>query len=422
MDQAKSFFASVYTAVIKDMTEMPSERGVAFAFDLTLQFDVDGAQKLYDEAIAIGVPNERVLLARLRDASVSQLLTGDFPSYLQLAEAARQRREFLINAPLLSDAPFVADGDPPPVSPPAFPAARAASYFLLPRPNQGVRKPVTGVAAEAFVMGENALPAMYRAIKTATTSTDFIYMLNWNFDHEIELDISTTGVPEKTTLKATLEGAAPAGVQIRSMMWSGPTIQESSPFFLLTALRMGQPALLLAELALDHYIGTFAPQTETNTKTAEFLNGLNTGAADVRAILDQERGLIGTHHQKLLVVRGGGKLVAFVGGIEYNRDRIEGDNPATHVGPPQRRAAVRYGRAPWRTPARRWRCKRSSIAGSPTPTTPATRSSSLARFPLRRPRARAPSPSSSPAPTAAATRPTMANPSGRLLMPSPMPS
>jgi phosphatidylserine/phosphatidylglycerophosphate/cardiolipin synthase-like enzyme len=59
-----------------------------------------------------------------------------------------------------------------------------------------------------------------------------------------------------------------------------------------------------------------------NEPAVKFINGLAAKGFDAAAVLDDRHLPMGSHHQKVLVVRAGGKLIAYVGGIEANVDRL----------------------------------------------------------------------------------------------------
>jgi hypothetical protein len=367
VDWAKQFFLDTYQNDIKsNMPALASERAVAFAFDLILQFEAAGAKALYIAAVSSGVPDQAVLLASLRDAA-SEKLVADFGDFQQVVDASRDRRNFLIATTLLSDFPFAPDGTAPSTTPSAFPAARAASFFLYPRNSQALLPPVSGTKAAAIVGGKDGLAAMVAAIKEAKAKNDFIYMLNWHFDHTMELvpGSAPAAPPPPTSLQILLTDAANNGVQIRAMIWSGPTLLAGS----LEVLDRVVPdpdednddrfLMFKGQRQIDQLLASSVPELETNKKTYVFFDSLKNSpppspppgvppiTRDVDAILDGERGLVGTHHQKLLVVRASGKLTAFVGGIEYNKDRLDPD-PAHKSGSPLFDTTVRLeDRAAW---------------------------------------------------------------------------
>ena len=127
---------------------------------------------------------------------------------------------------------------------------------------------------------------MVRAIRTAKTGSHYIYLLGWwlTMDFElIERDVMTT-------VHALFRDANAKHVQIRAMLWD-----------------QWKPA-------------------SQNEQEVQEINGLSFGAAihDNR-VLASERTRdhkIGSHHQKILIVKGEEGLIAFCGGSDINPDRI----------------------------------------------------------------------------------------------------
>lgn len=141
-----------------------------------------------------------------------------------------------------------------------------------------------------LVDGPEAFRAFHAAIKTASRHGHYIYMLGWWLDIDEPLDVPTAGpaCPPSprggpSTMRNLLSAASAAGVQVRVMLWD---------------------------------------QTGNSKNTAEvaFVNSLPNGAA----ILDnhQSAPVFGSHHQKLLVVKGGEGLIGFCGGVDVNCDRV----------------------------------------------------------------------------------------------------
>jgi phosphatidylserine/phosphatidylglycerophosphate/cardiolipin synthase-like enzyme/subtilisin family serine protease len=142
-------------------------------------------------------------------------------------------------------------------------------------PMQPVRM---GNEVQALVRGSEAFPAMVDAIRSADSGEHYIYLLGWFLDARFELIPGQPG----TTVGALLGAAVARGVQVRAMLWRRP----------------------------------FSSQ---NVAAAATINGLADGAA----IHDNRTLNLGTHHQKLLVVKGREGLVGFCGGIDINPDRIQ---------------------------------------------------------------------------------------------------
>jgi len=141
-------------------------------------------------------------------------------------------------------------------------------------PNAALR---TDNAVTYLIDGSVTFKEMVAAIGTATSADHYIYLLGWQLVDDFDMDPSTP-----STFKDLMSAASGRGVQIRAMLWK-------------------------------QYQGINAPQVA-------FLNTLSTGAA----ILDNATAssTFGSHHQKVLVVKGSDGLIGFCGGIDINSDRI----------------------------------------------------------------------------------------------------
>jgi phosphatidylserine/phosphatidylglycerophosphate/cardiolipin synthase-like enzyme len=123
---------------------------------------------------------------------------------------------------------------------------------------------------------------MHEAINTATGEGHYIYLLGWWLSDDFPIDVAPS-----TTVRALFKRASDAGVQVRAMLWDQ----------------------------------AFSRQ---NTAEVAHINALAHGGA----ILDGQtngtvmRVNVGSHHQKVLVVKGSKGLIAFCGGIDLNPDRI----------------------------------------------------------------------------------------------------
>ncbi|HET9198984.1 MAG TPA: S8 family serine peptidase [Solirubrobacterales bacterium] len=181
---------------------------------------------------------------------------------------------------------------PVPVPPPPFPPVPP------PPGDDGVSRWRTLLGPECrdgndvtdLIDGPETFRAFHAAIRTANARGHYIYLLGWWLDIDEPLDVPTSGpacppAPRggPSTVRNLFTAAAAAGVQIRMMLWD----------------QSGK---------------------SKNTAEVAFVNGLPGGAA----ILDnhQSAPVFGSHHQKLLVVRGSEGLISFCGGIDVNCDRI----------------------------------------------------------------------------------------------------
>ncbi|MEO8425952.1 MAG: phospholipase D family protein [Verrucomicrobiota bacterium] len=133
------------------------------------------------------------------------------------------------------------------------------------------------VQVTEFIDGAETFQAMNRQLKV-TGKKSYIYLLNWWIDDSFPL----VGVDPNATLFQRLKDASDSGVQIRGIFWQ----QVLTP-----------PKKVLADI-----------------------NSLPYGSA----ILDHKTRSFGSHHQKILIIYDGNndQLVAFCGGIDFNRDRL----------------------------------------------------------------------------------------------------
>lgn len=143
---------------------------------------------------------------------------------------------------------------------------------------------VAGSKVDYLIDGSQTFRAMSDALKTATGNQHFIYLIGWWLTDDFH--IRGRG---RTTMRDILSDASAAGVEVRAML-SGH-------------------------------------QRNVNAGPVQRIHALANGAA----VLDNRHLNWGSHHQKILVVYGTQGLIAFVGGIDINPDRIF----AQGVGPNQ---------------------------------------------------------------------------------------
>ncbi|HEX8066067.1 MAG TPA: phosphatidylserine/phosphatidylglycerophosphate/cardiolipin synthase family protein [Thermoleophilaceae bacterium] len=166
-----------------------------------------------------------------------------------------------------------------------------------PRPDQ-IRPPRILNGAEHHVNGDAAFPPMIADVRAAAAagSSGFVYMANWWVRHDFSIPLAGGA----TTLGAELVAAAGAGVEVRGLVWDGAA--------------SGVPI--------------------TNHFNKPSVNALNAAGADV--LLDGQVQFAGSHHQKLLICFDGANVTAWVGGIDWNEDRIRTvyqDKPGTKAVP-----------------------------------------------------------------------------------------
>jgi phosphatidylserine/phosphatidylglycerophosphate/cardiolipin synthase-like enzyme len=158
-----------------------------------------------------------------------------------------------------------------------------------------------GNRVAALVDGVESFADMYDAMVTATNRNHYIYILNWWLDLDVRL-LSHEGTDrvrrltgddgqKDITLRNVLLKAAERGVQIRVMLWNqwGP---------------------------------------KNSKEVSEINKWVNSGA-----ILDNNTLNFGSHHQKILIVKGATGLISYCGGIDFNKDRLLSENSKEIEGP-----------------------------------------------------------------------------------------
>lgn len=127
-----------------------------------------------------------------------------------------------------------------------------------------------------LIDGQETFHEMVATIKTAQTSQHFIYLLAWWLTDNFQL---IPGDPS-STIAQLFTSASGLNVQIRAMLWDQAGTQ--------------------------------------NTNEVDAINALANGAA----ILDNRTLNFGSHHQKILIVKGSEGLISFCGGVDPNPDRL----------------------------------------------------------------------------------------------------
>ena len=222
---------------------------------------------------------------------------GDIGPITKSAIRKFQRREGLaVDAsvgPNTERALVTAGADRPPVSTPAADPRHQEWVGLRRWFTTSGRPPVQPVRAGnqvvTFVSGQATLAAMVRAIRTATGSGHFIYLLGWYLDDTFQL------IPgdSTSTIRELFGQASRAGVQVRAMLWDQSGSRNDAEVSHINALRSGAAIL------------------DNRTVSRARPLGVN----------------IGTHHQKILIVKGTKGLIAFCGGVDINCNRLPAPCP-----------------------------------------------------------------------------------------------
>jgi len=184
------------------------------------------------------------------------------------------------------------------------------------RTDKGMQPVRDGNNVIGLIDGNATFESMVDAIETATGSDHYIYMLNWWM--ELDLELVPKGKPKggstDTQLINLLTNAVSNGVQVRAMIWDDATNPETSI-------------------------------SNWNTPQVDRINGIPdnkildaTGTsiifANAAAILDNNTLNLGSHHQKILIVKGTKGLIAFCGGVDFNKDRVNSLSPPRQIGSP----------------------------------------------------------------------------------------
>jgi phosphatidylserine/phosphatidylglycerophosphate/cardiolipin synthase-like enzyme len=183
------------------------------------------------------------------------------------------------------------------------PPTQEKKYFFFPSTPRHLRAGVPGTRATPFIGGDTALPQMLRSIQRASAagSTGYIYLANWHCN--VDLPLTLSGVA--TTLGDELAQAIRNGCQVRALLWSG-----------LAGLQLSAPIVGPLEAMLG---SLFHAQAKMNQRAQSFLTSF---AGDIRVALDDKTLPWGSAHQKVLIVFDGQTVEAWVGGIEWNSDRL----------------------------------------------------------------------------------------------------
>jgi phosphatidylserine/phosphatidylglycerophosphate/cardiolipin synthase-like enzyme len=176
------------------------------------------------------------------------------------------------------------------------------------------------------------------AIRSASTGNDYIYILGWMLDINFELIAGD----KSTTLSALLAKAAAGGARIRILVWNN--LLDKDYRILQTVALIRLKALPNSQFFLDS--DTFFPQRSRDMLRKMAAGGLaiaralggtlmvtapsarEPGRASIIDILTTLGKLanapnLGAQHEKVVVVKAKGTLIAYCGGIDFNRNRVE---------------------------------------------------------------------------------------------------
>lgn len=183
--------------------------------------------------------------------------------------------------------------------------------FFLPRDEAScLLNPAINTSATAIIGAASAFHAMRADIAATNGAADFVYILSWHCNIDLPFDAGDLG----STLRSLLGACVSRGVQVRAMLWAGE-IAPSPPYILRV-----HPAGALA-FQLQTYINSHTPHA-FNDAAVNFINGL-APTGDAAALLDNRHLPYGSHHQKVVLIGTEGRMIAYVGGVEANIDRVQ---------------------------------------------------------------------------------------------------
>lgn len=230
---------------------------------------------------------------------------------------------------------LLARDDAPPDVPPIIPEIIPVSTVVL-RPDRWAailraspNAPVTTQnAVKALVDGDATYRAMAADIAAAHGDRAFIYLLGWDMYDNFPLRRGDC----TTTLNALLTAAVARGVQVRAMVWDN----LSKP--LVIREHIGRiNALSNGGGIIDGRNGGATPITAAQVDAVmQLAAGVLTLARldpaverEWRRIRDEItrklQGIKAAHHQKVLLVFDGERLVAYCGGLDLNPNRVMPD-------------------------------------------------------------------------------------------------
>jgi phosphatidylserine/phosphatidylglycerophosphate/cardiolipin synthase-like enzyme len=215
---------------------------------------------------------------------------------------------FLVPDPWVALKPLLATLPPAPVT------VQTPSRWL-----SLIRDTVTG-PAEPLLHGAETYKRMVSAIRTASNSSHYIYILGWMLDADFEM------IPgdSSSTLYNLLREASRKGVEIRVQIWNNLFYQteinnaltriNSLPNALMVkdSYTYGSPGVKRAIATMRVLINSAPSILDQLSAWKEFKDALN--------IVQNE----GAHHEKVVVVKGSEGLIGFCGGIDINPNRVGG--------------------------------------------------------------------------------------------------
>jgi phosphatidylserine/phosphatidylglycerophosphate/cardiolipin synthase-like enzyme len=159
-----------------------------------------------------------------------------------------------------------------------------------------------------LIDGADTYKSIVEAIKTAKDKNHFIYAANWRMDLNFEL---VPGAVPSTKLKDLFIDADAREVEIRVLL-SGDFLGNHPASWNITE---------------EHYrlFGWHSGGALLPRQYKQFTNKPGILKNNSSWIIDDNFLNFGLHHQKILIIKGTEGLKAFVGGVDYAKNRLSGD-------------------------------------------------------------------------------------------------
>lgn len=214
----------------------------------------------------------------------------------------------------------------------------------------------TSNLVEYKVDGINTFDSYVKAIETAKTSDHYIYILGWMLDIDFPLigkANSNYGKKGETyfkgdkTLLKLLETATKKekGVEVRILIWRNPLyiVENKQSIEALAKLpntkvfiddytygpedakkRIAQHELTIRELLKKITPILVNPAARIKEQYKDELDGLELSDIFNVILYYLDKKNVGSHHEKILIVKGEEGLISFCGGIDINQNRFRG--------------------------------------------------------------------------------------------------
>ncbi len=171
-----------------------------------------------------------------------------------------------------------------------------------------------------LVHGKETFKQMVAAIKTATSSDHYIYILGWMLDVDFEM------IPgdKSSTLIQLLQDASKRNVEIRVLIWDSPLYIKGISNA-ATKINSLTNAVLIKDNATFGSPGIKSAISKIRFLLSQaplflrFISVWNDFVAKANTIQNE-----GSHHEKVLLVKGKEGLIGFCGGIDINPNRVKG--------------------------------------------------------------------------------------------------